>query len=104
MTDSHHSHPPTPARDSASTGAMDQALDWLIVLESPSEAQRREFQAWLAADPRLGVSREVLDAAVANPLELTGSAAAQVDALAARVAKLAAAHPEGAAYAPGDVL
>ena len=52
MTDSPHSHPPTPARDSASSRAMDQALDWLIVLDSPSEAQRREFHAWLAADPR----------------------------------------------------
>jgi len=52
VTDSHHSHPPTPARDSASTRAMDQALDWLIVLDSPSEAQSREFHAWLAADPR----------------------------------------------------
>ena len=52
MTDSHHSHPPTPARDSASTGAMDQALDWLIVLGSPSEEQTRQFHAWLAADPK----------------------------------------------------
>lgn len=31
---------------------MDQALDWLIVLDSPSEQQTREFHAWLAADPR----------------------------------------------------
>ncbi|SEN10750.1 FecR family protein [Pseudomonas sp. ok272] len=52
MTDSPHSHPPDPARDSTRASAMDQALDWLIVLDSPSEAQRREFQGWLAADPR----------------------------------------------------
>ncbi|MDQ0122709.1 transmembrane sensor [Pseudomonas lini] len=31
---------------------MDQALDWLIVLDSPSEEQTRQFHAWLAADPR----------------------------------------------------
>lgn len=31
---------------------MDQALDWLIVLDSPSEQQSREFHDWLAADPR----------------------------------------------------
>nr|WP_209012794.1 FecR domain-containing protein [Pseudomonas gregormendelii] len=30
---------------------MDQALDWLIVLGSPSEDQSQAFQAWLAADP-----------------------------------------------------
>jgi len=53
VTDSPPSHPPLPARDSsASTSAMDQALDWLIVLDSPSEQQSREFHDWLAADPR----------------------------------------------------
>ena len=49
MTDTHRSLPPSPARDPAS--AMDQALDWLIVLGSPSEEQSQAFQAWLAADP-----------------------------------------------------
>lgn len=58
----------------------------------------------LAADPRFGVTREVLNAAVANPLELTGSAAAQVNRLAQRVCEVASAHPDGAAYTPGDVL
>ncbi len=58
----------------------------------------------LAADPRLGMSRAELDRAVANPLELTGSAAAQVHALVQRVGALAVAHPEGASYAPGEVL
>ena len=58
----------------------------------------------LAADPRLGVDRSVLDAAVANPLELTGSAAGQVHAVVERVRELAVKHPEGAAYAPGEVL
>lgn len=58
----------------------------------------------LAADPRLGVSRDALADAVADPLELTGSAASQVDALAERVAELAARYPAAAAYTPGDVL
>ena len=58
----------------------------------------------LAGDERLGVDREVLDTAVANPLELTGSAAAQVHAVVERVRQLAVKHPEGAAYAPGEVL
>ncbi len=59
----------------------------------------------LAADPRLGgLSREQLDAALADPLELTGSARGQVDAIAARVGELAARYPAGAAYTPGSVL
>ena len=49
MTDTHRSLPPSPARDPAS--AMDQALDWLIVLGSPDEEQTRQFHAWLDADP-----------------------------------------------------
>ena len=49
MTDTHRSLPPSPARDPAS--AMDQALDWLIVLDSPSEEQTRQFHDWLAAHP-----------------------------------------------------
>ena len=53
MTDTPHSDPSASARDSASS-AMDQALDWLIVLECPSAEQSRDFQAWLSADPRNG--------------------------------------------------
>ncbi|KTC13183.1 glycerol-3-phosphate ABC transporter substrate-binding protein [Pseudomonas marginalis ICMP 9505] len=31
--------------------AMDQALDWLIVLQCPQPGQQAEFDAWLARDP-----------------------------------------------------
>lgn len=58
----------------------------------------------LAADPRLGLDLDQVRAAVHDPLELTGSARDQVDAIAARVADLAAAHPEAAGYTPGAVL
>jgi adenylosuccinate lyase len=58
----------------------------------------------LAADGRLGLTRAQLDAVVVDPLELTGAARDQVDAIAARVGLLAAAHPAGAAYHPGAVL
>ena len=58
----------------------------------------------LAAEPRLGMSREALDAALADPIELTGSARHQVDVLAVRVGELAERYPAGAAYVQGDVL
>ncbi len=58
----------------------------------------------LAADPRLGVPREVLADAVANPLALTGSAASQVNVLAQRVQELAASYPAAVGYRPGGVL
>jgi adenylosuccinate lyase len=58
----------------------------------------------LAADPRLGVTRAELEAAIAHPIELTGAAGQQVEALAAQIEAIAAAHPEAAAYRPGPVL
>jgi adenylosuccinate lyase len=58
----------------------------------------------LADDPRLGVTRTELDAAIADPLELAGSAGQQVAAVVAQIDEIAATHPEAAAYAPGPVL
>ena len=58
----------------------------------------------LAADPRLGVTRAELDAALANPLELAGTAGQQVATLASQIEKVAAAHPDAASYRPGPVL
>jgi adenylosuccinate lyase len=58
----------------------------------------------LAADERLGVSRAELDAALADPMELTGTAGLQVATLARRIDEIAAAYPEAAAYSPGLVL
>jgi adenylosuccinate lyase len=58
----------------------------------------------LAADPRLGVTRAELDAAVAEPLDLAGTAGQQVTAMVTRIEEIARSHPEAAAYAPGPVL
>ena len=59
----------------------------------------------LAADQRLGGMRRAdLDAALADPMDLTGTAGLQVATLAARVETVAATHSEAAAYHPGLVL
>ncbi|HEU4910259.1 MAG TPA: lyase family protein, partial [Propionibacteriaceae bacterium] len=58
----------------------------------------------LAADRRLGVTRAELEAAIAEPTELTGVAGRQVAALAEQIATIAAAHPDAAAYRPSPVL
>jgi adenylosuccinate lyase len=50
------------------------------------------------------VSRAELDAALADPMELTGTAGLQVATLARRIDEIAAAYPEAAAYSPGLVL
>jgi adenylosuccinate lyase len=58
----------------------------------------------LAADPRLGVTRAELDAALADPIELSGIARRQVAALVSQIETIAEAHPEAASYRPGPVL
>jgi adenylosuccinate lyase len=58
----------------------------------------------LAADSRLGLTREEIAGAVADPLSFTGAAREQVAAVVARVEAVAAANPEAAAYTPGAIL
>ncbi|MDP3894068.1 adenylosuccinate lyase [Nocardioides sp.] len=58
----------------------------------------------LAADARLGLTREQIDALVAAPIEFTGAAVDQVRSVLGRVEALAAAHPDAAAYSPGEIL
>ncbi|MFL6047665.1 MAG: adenylosuccinate lyase [Propionibacteriaceae bacterium] len=58
----------------------------------------------LAVDPRLGVTRAELEAAIADPMELTGMAGQQVAALVDQIEAIAATQPEAAAYRPGPVL
>jgi adenylosuccinate lyase len=67
-------------------------------------AERNDLLDRLAADPRLGLSRDALAAAVASPLSFTGAAGDQVDAVVARIEALAAHHPGAASYAPGAIL
>ncbi|MFD7729848.1 adenylosuccinate lyase [Kitasatospora phosalacinea] len=58
----------------------------------------------LAADPRIPLDHAALDALLADRLSFTGAAAAQVGELVRRIEEVAAAHPEAAKYAPGDIL
>ena len=58
----------------------------------------------LAADTRLGLRRDDLDNALADPLELVGTAGQQVAVLVAEVDKIAAAHPRAAVYQPDPII
>jgi adenylosuccinate lyase len=58
----------------------------------------------LGDDDRLGLGPDVVAKLVADPLSFTGAAGAQVDAVAARAAALAAEHPDAAAYRPAPIL
>ena len=58
----------------------------------------------LATDSRLGLTREQLDALVADPSTFTGAAGAQVAAVVHRVEQLVSRHPQAAAYTPSPIL
>lgn len=58
----------------------------------------------LAADPRLPMSKEDLDAALADRHAFVGAAESQVDRVLARIHAMVDEHPEAAAYTPGDIL
>ena len=58
----------------------------------------------LAGDSRLPLTREQLDALIAEPLEFTGAARDQISRVAERVQVIADAHPAAAAYSPGTIL
>jgi adenylosuccinate lyase len=58
----------------------------------------------LAADSRLGLSRDDLAALVSEPLSFTGAATAQVAAVVEQIEAITAKYPEAAAYDPSPIL
>ena len=75
-----------------------------VALDLRKGARVNDLLDRLAGDARLGLTRDQLGALVVSPLELAGTAQAQVARVAARVAEVVAADPEAAAYRPGAVL
>ncbi|GGJ89506.1 adenylosuccinate lyase [Pilimelia anulata] len=58
----------------------------------------------LAADERLRLSRDAVEALVGDRAAFVGAAPAQVAAVVARVESVLAAHPAAAAYSPAEIL
>lgn len=75
-----------------------------VALDLRKGARTNDLLDRLAADARLGLTRDELGHLVGSPMELTGTATAQVARLADRIAGLVAEDPEAAAYRPGAVL
>ena len=74
----------------------------LTMRESGSEGN--DLFDRLAADARLGLTREDLDQIVADPVEFVGRAPEQVAEFVAQVEALAATDPAAAAYRPAAIL
>lgn len=58
----------------------------------------------LAADDRLHLTRDDLDAALADPLAFASAAAGQIAAVLARIQAVAMRYPRAAAYRPAPIL
>ena len=76
----------------------------MITARPLTRSQDRVFILCGIADERLGLTREQIEALVADPIEFTGAAVAQTRAVVARVEALAARHPDAASYVPGAIL
>jgi adenylosuccinate lyase len=75
-----------------------------VALEMRAGLAANDLFERLADDPRLGLTREQVAALVAEPIEFTGAARAQVAEVVRRVDAVVAADPDGAAYTPGEIL
>ncbi|MBB1483938.1 adenylosuccinate lyase [Tessaracoccus sp. MC1865] len=75
-----------------------------VALDLREGARTNDLLDRLASDDRLGLTRDELGGLVGSPLELAGTAQAQVARVVARVAEIVEADPEAAAYRPGSVL
>jgi len=58
----------------------------------------------LGPDGTVALTREEIESAIANPLDLVGLAPSQTNAFVAAVEWLVAKDPDAAAYRPGDIL
>jgi adenylosuccinate lyase len=57
----------------------------------------------IAADSRIPLTHDELEKLIASPIEFTGLAQEQCDAVIAKIVRLTKSHPEAAAYQPGAI-
>jgi adenylosuccinate lyase len=75
-----------------------------VALEMRQGLERNDLYDRLAADPRLGLTRDQIEALVAEPITFTGAAVDQVRGVVRRIEEVVEEDPEGAAYSPGAIL
>ena len=90
-------------RETAHKAIKEHAVATVNDLRS-GKTDRNDLIDRLAADARLGLPRETLDAIIASGDRESGAARQQVAHFSAAVAKLEAAHPAAANYSPGAIL
>ena len=90
-------------REAAHEAIKEHAVATVLDLRK-GKITTNDLAARLADDGRLGLSREQIDAVIAGAAQLSGQAAAQVDAFAVKVNEMVKRHPEADAYEPEPIL
>jgi adenylosuccinate lyase len=89
-------------RETAHEAIKEQAV--AVALAMREGSHDNDLLDRLAGDSRLPLTRDQLDALIAEPMEFTGAAREQVARVADRVQAIVEAHPAAAAYSPGSIL
>lgn len=91
-------------RETAHEVIKTHAVEVALGMRGETGGGGQELIERLAADPRLGLAADELADLLAQPIEFTGAARAQVATIVGRVARLVADHPKAAGYAPSPIL
>ena len=91
-------------RETAHEVIKEHAVAVALDMRGAAGASGTDLLGRLAADERLGLSRDQLDALISQPLEFTGAAREQVAKLASQVSQLVANTPGAQTFRPEPIL
>ena len=91
-------------RETAHEVIKEQAVAVALDMRGPHGGDGTILLERLANDGRLGMDLSALQGLIAEPLEFTGAARAQVAAIATQVSALLEQHPDAANYRPEPIL
>jgi adenylosuccinate lyase len=90
-------------REEAHAIIKEHAIAVALAMRETGQAENDLFDR-LAADGRLPITKEDLEKAIGEPIELTGAARSQTSDFVHKVSKVLRDHPDAAAYTPATVL
>ena len=90
-------------RETAHEAIRRHAIDVAAALREHG-GDRNDLLDRLADDPVLRTSRESIERTISTPFEFTGAASTQIAEIVSKIEKIAAEHPEAAAYKPAPIL
>lgn len=90
-------------REKAHVAIRDHAVAVALEMRNTGR-QDNDLLDRLSCDPRLGLPKEKLVAAISHPMEFVGNAPRQITTFASRVGEIVKKYPEAATYEPEEIL